>query len=273
MRRSTYALLFVCLAPVHPAVAFSHDAWARVLEAVVDEQGLVDYEALRDHRADLDSYLALLRAHGPESTPAAFPQRADALAYYLNAYNALVFDEVLALGPGATTVWGITGSGYGFFSLTKVELDGRSISLKALEDDLVRAQFQDPRIHAALNCASIGCPRLPREPFLPTTLDHQLDAAMREFVNSERGVRLDSESKTIELSKIFDWFADDFLGAERRAGNSEPTILDAIDRWRDEPLPRDWQVRYGEYDKRLNQRTPADAGHPPVAPGSPTPDA
>jgi hypothetical protein len=225
-----------------------------VLAAVVDEQGLVDYEALRANRADLDTYLATLRQQGPESNPNAFPTRDEALAYYLNAYNALVFDEVLALGPEATTVWGITGSGYGFFVRTKVELDGRSISLKALEDDLVRAQFQDPRIHAALNCASIGCPRLPREPFLPTTLDQQLGAAMREFATSDRGVRLDASTKTIELSKIFEWFAEDFLAAERTRGNPKPTILDAIDRWREQPLPRDWQVRYAEYDKRLNRR-------------------
>lgn len=247
-------LLATSFAPARAAEPFSHDAWGHVLAAVVDEQGMVDYEALRANRADLDAYLAQVRNHGPESTPATFPQRADALAYYLNAYNALVFDEVLALGPDATTVWGITGSGYGFFVRTKVELDGRSISLKALEDDLVRAQYEDPRIHAALNCASIGCPRLPREPFLPATLDHQLDAAMREFVASDRGVRLDPATKTIELSKIFEWFAEDFLSAERRAGNPKPTSLDAIDRWRVEPLPRDWQVRYGEYDKRLNRR-------------------
>lgn len=237
------------------APTFSHDDWAAVLARVVDDQGLVDYEGLRGNRADLDRYLAALRANGPTTTPATFPTRADALAYYLNAYNALVFDAVLDLGPEVTTVWGTTGSGYGFFSLRKVEFDGQKLSLKALEDDLVRAQFGDPRIHAALNCASIGCPRLPREPFLPATLDAQLEAAMREFVASPRGVRLDPAARAIELSKIFDWFASDFLDAEKARGASAPTIVDAINRWRAEPLPKDWEVRYGEYDKRLNGRS------------------
>lgn len=231
-----------------------HASWAVVLERFVDERGLVDYEALRANRGDLDRYLAALRSHGPKSTPAQFASRETQLAYYLNAYNALTFDAVLDLGPRATTVWGITGSGYGFFELRKVELDGQRISLKALEDDLVRARFGDPRIHAALNCASLGCPRLPREPFLAETLDTQLEAAMREFVATPVGAVVDEKQRVIELSKIFDWFAEDFLVAERARGTANPTILDALDRWRETPFPRDFRVTYPDYDKRLNRQ-------------------
>ncbi|MCK7489905.1 MAG: DUF547 domain-containing protein [Anaerotruncus sp.] len=156
----------------------------------VDEKGRVDYEALARDRAGLDAWLGRLVRQGPKSTPALFPQRNDKLAYYVNAYNALVFQGVLSRGPEKESVWkGGLVSGYSFFVAMKVRLDGETWSLKALEDDLIRKDFADPRIHAALNCASIGCPRLPREAFVPEKLDAQLDAAMREFVDDERNRR------------------------------------------------------------------------------------
>lgn len=137
--------------------------------------------------AGLDSWLARLARQGPKSEPSLFPERNDRLAYYVNAYNALVFQGVLSRGPEKESVWkGGLFSGYSFFVSMKVRLDGETWSLKALEDDLIRKGFADPRIHAALNCASIGCPRLPREAFVPEKLEAQLDAAMREFVNRYR---------------------------------------------------------------------------------------
>ncbi len=228
---SKLPVLLLALAPMLPATAEPfHARWTAVLSRFVDDRGQVDYAALAKDRGDLDAYLARLASEGPRSTPAAFPGRNERLAYYLNAYNALVFDGVLKRGPERESVWkGGLISGYSFFVRMKHRLDGVEVSLKALEDDTIRKEFADPRIHAALNCASRGCPRLPREAFSPSTLDAALDAAMTEFVSEERNVRIDPVSRTVFLSKIFDWFEKDFLDFETsRAPGTPPSSPTSI---------------------------------------------
>lgn len=246
------------LAAVSPVAAqtqrFSHAAWGEVLERFVDERGLVDYPSLAEDPNDLESYLAAIAAAGPANRPELFPDRDHELAYYINAYNALTFEGVLDKGPEIDSVWGITGTGVGFFALRKVELEGRSTTLKKLEDDIVRERYGDARIHAALNCASIGCPRLPREPFEGSRLDAQLDAEMREFVGEPRNVQVDRAAGTVTLSKIFDWFEEDFLADERELGVAEPTLIGYVNRYRpaDAQIPAELEVRFADYDKRLN---------------------
>ena len=234
--------------------AFSHDDWATVLRKVVDELGLVDYQALARDRVALDRYLEQIRTTSPANRPELFPTSDHQLAYYINAYNALVMGKVLEKGPDRKTVWGVTGSGYSFFVGRKVVLGGRRMSLRALEDDFIRSEFKDPRIHAAINCASISCPPLPREPFLAATLSTQLDAAMQGFVTEERNVRL--EGDTVLLSKIFEWFKDDFLAFEKEGGADDPSVLGYINRYlpAGRQLDLDAAVTTLEYDKGLNRQ-------------------
>ncbi len=240
---------------------FTHDDWDAVLGEFVDDRGLVDYAGLARDREALDRYLAAIAEAGPESTPGRFPTRDHELAYYINAYNALVFAGVLALGDDAGTVWGGLIDGYPFFVGTKYRIDGRKINLRNLENKIVRARYGDARIHAALNCASLGCPRLPDTAFRPASLDATLDAAMTEFVSDPRHVRVDHDAKVVHLSKIFDWFRDDFLDDEREAGNDAPNLIDYVNRFRgDTPaIPRDYDVEILKYDEGLN-RAPTRAG-------------
>ncbi len=153
-------------------------------------------------------------------------------------------------------MWSGLISGYTFFQRMKITLGGKKMSLKALEDKYVREGFKDPRVHAALNCASIGCPRLPREPFLAERLDEQLDAAMGEFATTPRHVKVDTASKTVKLSKIFDWFEGDFLDYLERQGQSKPSILDYINRYRPagDQIPTGYAVSYVPYDKAVNKQ-------------------
>lgn len=236
--------------------AWSDDDWATVLEGFVDDRGLVDYAGLAADRAALDRYVAAIEVTSPRSHPERFAAPGAALAYYLNAYNGLVFAGVLDKGPDIASVWGKSRSGLGFFVRRKVTVGGERISLKKYEDAWVREGFHDPRIHAALNCASIGCPRLPRVPFTADALDHELDAAVRELVDDPRHVRLDEATGTVHLSKIFDWFRGDFLDHERTKGTAEPTLVDYVNRYRssDAQLPRDATVRFLDYDKGLNRQ-------------------
>lgn len=229
--------------------------WAWTLERFVDEQGFVDYEGLAVERERLDRFVRAIAEVSPHSHPDRFVDRDAALGYYIDAYNALVFASVLDLGPDVESVWGKSGTGYGFFVRRKVVVGGRKLSLKKLEDDEIRHGFEDPRIHAALNCASAGCPRLPRVPFADRPLGPALDQAMREFVADPRHCAADDDARVATVSKIFDWFAKDFLSYERQQGNDDPRLLDYINRYRspDAQIPRDYKVRFAKYDKRLNR--------------------
>ncbi len=232
-----------------PAKAYSHEAWQAVLLEFVDPAGLVDYATLAKDREDLDRYLGRIAKISPESHPHLFPSRNQQLAYYLNAYNALVFEGVLSLGPDADTVWGWSGTGYGFFVKRDVVVGGRRTNLRALENKDVRERFADPRIHAALNCASLGCPRLPREAFDAETLDRQLDAAATELVSDPRHCRPDPAKGIVTLSKIFDWFRSDF---ESDGGG----LIDWINRYRGPgaQVAADLDVEFFLYDKGLNRQ-------------------
>ncbi len=259
LARSCLGLLIAASVTSTVAVpgTFSHDDWTTVLSRFVDENGLVDYEGLARDRATFDRYVKRVETIGPETDPQLFPDRDHELAYYINGYNALVFQGVLDLGPEQESVWkGGLVSGYGFFVGKKVTIGGRRTNLKKLEDKTIRAGFEDPRIHAALNCASLACPRLPQEAFDPARLDGQLDAAMREFVNDERHVQVDDAAGKVRLSKIFDWFRADFIDHEAREGNDDPTLIDYINRYRpvDAPIPASYKVEFNKYDKGINRQ-------------------
>ncbi len=249
--------LALTLAPhARGAGKLSHSDWTQVLAKYVDSAGRVNYAGLARDRATFDRYVATVEKVSPKSNPELFASREEALAYYLNAYNAMVFKGVLARLPGADTVWTPFGTGYSFFVGMTIKLGGTETNLKKLEDDVVRAEFQDPRVHAALNCASIGCPKLPQKAFEPATLEAELDAEMREFVSESRNCSVETTRRQVKLSKIFDWFADDFLSYERRHGNANPNILDYVNRYRaaGQQIPRDFAVSYLEYDKGLNKQ-------------------
>ena len=257
LRCTSILLLLVSLLGL-PAFAtdnagFSHDEWASVLDRFVDDEGFVDYDGLSKDRSALDRYVAAVGEAGPESRPDLFANDDDRLAYYINAYNALVFAGVLERGPERESVWkGGLISGYRFFVKRKWTVDGREMSLKFLEDELIREGFEDPRIHAALNCASVSCPRLPREPFLGVTLQSQLDAAIREFVGAQRN--LQAAGRSVRLSKIFDWFKADFVKFEKEHGGSD--LISYVNRYLppESQLSPDLEVSFFAYDKGINSQ-------------------
>ncbi len=236
--------------------AFNNDDWNAVLQQYVDERGFVDYQALNQNRAQLDRYVQAVKSQGPSSNPELFPTKNDQLAYYINAYNALVFEGVLNRGPEEKSVWRGLVSGLNFFIRMKIMIDGEQTNLKKLEDDIIRDGFKDPRIHAALNCASISCPRLPQVAFEADVLDQQLDEAIIEFVNDERNVRIDHKAKKVYLSKIFDWFEDDFIDYEKANGNPDPSLNSYINRYlsTDSQIPTDYKNDFVKYDKGINKQ-------------------
>ncbi|MEO6325838.1 MAG: DUF547 domain-containing protein [Thermoanaerobaculia bacterium] len=239
------------------ASKFSYDDWTKVLSKYVNDKGMVNYEGLAKDRAELDRFVKSIEKTSPKSNPELFPTKNDKLAYYLNAYNAQVFKGVLSRGPEKESVWnGGLISGYKFFAGMDILIGGEKTHLKTLEDKTIREDFKDPRVHAALNCASKGCPRLPQTAFDPEKLDAQLDAGMTEFVGEKRNVTVDDAAKTVSLSKILDWFSGDFLAYEKAHGDPGGNQLDYVNRYRGAlpKVPRDYKIKFYEYDKSVNKQ-------------------
>ncbi len=217
-------------------------AWARVLSRHVDERGRIDFAGIEKEPADLEAYVAHVAAVSPKSEPAAFSSPASALAYYLNAYNALAMYDVIHSGtpPELDTIK------VKFFYKNRLLMGGRRISLYKLENKIVRP-IGDPRVHFALNCMARGCPRLPREPFQAKELDEQLDSAAKLFFSDARNVELQPEKRVVRFSEILSFYTKDFLAK----GSS---LIAYANRYRSEKIPADWKVEFIPYDWKLNKQ-------------------
>jgi hypothetical protein len=179
-----------------------HSLYAGLLKQFVKD-GAVDYQGFKNEEATLDAYLRLL-----EQTSSQVLSRNEQLAFYLNAYNAWTIKLVLGGYPGVKSIKDLGGVLRSPWKKEICRIDGRVMSLDELEHKIIRPRFQDPRIHFAVNCASKSCPPLSVEPYLGNSLEQQLDAATRAFINDPQSNRLTGE--TLYVSKIFDWYQADF---------------------------------------------------------------
>jgi len=139
------------------------------------------------------------------------------------------------------------------FTEPRHTVDGKRVSLDDIEGELRK---MDPRVHAALNCASKGCPRLPRFAFDPEKLDEQLDAGMTGFVAEKRNVSIDDAARTVTFSKILDWFSGDFIAYEKAHGNPDGTQIGYVNRYRGAlpKIPNGYAMKFFEYDKSVNRQ-------------------
>ncbi len=197
-------------------------------------------------RTALQDYLEQLQA-----TRVSGLNRDEQMAYWINFYNALTVEVVLEHYP-VPSIRRINISP-GFFSrgpwdAPLVEVEGESLTLNDIEHRILRPIWQDPRIHYAVNCASIGCPNLQLRAFTADNLEDMLEKAARDFINHPRGV--DAEGRRLRLSSIFDWFSEDF-------GENDRDILEHISGYAKPPLAETLRnytgrISYG-YDWNLNE--------------------
>lgn len=243
-------------APAPPG-PFRYDDLEAVLVRHVAGDGRVDYPALVADRTPLDRFVDQIARVSPVSHPALFPARNDRLAYWINAYNALMLRKVVDAWP-VRSVKEIRPL-FGVFR-TESPVGGRPLSLKALEDEILRKEFDEPRIHFAVNCASISCPPLKRGVWHPATLDAELDQAARAFVGDDRNVRLDRSKGLVLVSSIFDWYEEDFLRSMDAKRIPHPRgVLDYIARYLPAEKVRTWPKDHRktatlDYDWGINAR-------------------
>lgn len=188
-------------AETEAAAGFDTAGWEALLDAYVTDDGGFRYAALRDNEADVARLAEAVEAVG-SATPDAWSRDAQ-LAFYLNAYNVLTVNAVLSHWPLESVM-----SVEGFFDAETHRVAGVDRTLNALENDVIRdrARFGEPRIHFAVNCASVGCPWLSGDAFTAANLEAQLAALSRSFVRRTTRLRGDA----LHVSQIFEWFAADF---------------------------------------------------------------
>ncbi len=205
-----------------PASAALNPAdWREVLENYVQE-GQVDYQGLKEHPQALHRYIAGLARHGPKTEPQNYRKSSEKLAYYLNAYNALVVFAVVENWP-LESVRDVKGrfepkKGFGFFYALRFKLDGDTINLYDLENQVIR-RLGDARIHAAINCASTACPVLQSFAYTAEELESQLDQVTQSFVNHPLHLQVDE--KGVVHSKIFSWYQKDFEKHAKKLGEGD----------------------------------------------------
>jgi len=218
--------------------------WEALLQRHVDDQGRVAYAAI--DRRDVETLYARIAGSSPANHPEQYPADSARKAYYLNAYNVLVWKGVL---DHLSDTYSVGQNKAQFFYLTKYLVGGEPLSLYSLENDIVRARFKDPRVHMALNCASGGCPRLNRTAYVPEHVEEQLDQDARRFVAEPRNVQYQADVGRVRLSAIFDWYQADF-------GGSHASVLAWINRYRDaaQQIPLSAKIEVVPYDWSLNRQ-------------------
>jgi len=189
----------------------AHRSWDALLKkhvVLIDEgrASRLRYAAMAQERAGLKAYLQSLS----KVDEAQFGRwtKEEQMAFLINAYNAYAVEKILTRYPSINSIWDF-GKIFGnpfkdeFFTLL-----GRKLSLDGIEHGILRKNYQEPRVHYAVNCASIGCPMLREEAYIGERLDRQLEEQARRFLSDRSRNRV--RGGRLEVSKIFDWFKEDF---------------------------------------------------------------
>ena len=178
---------------------FDHGGFVPVLALVDPTEQTVDYEALAGDQSALDAYLAELAAADLTTLG-----RDEQLALLINTYNACTL-KLIAENYPLGSIMDLEEP----FKQERCVVAGYTLSLDGIEHEVIRPRFKDPRIHFAVNCAAVGCPKLQPVPYDGETLDAQLAAAADEALSHPKHVRVNDG--TLEVTQLFEWYGEDFV--------------------------------------------------------------
>ena len=225
--------------PAWAAGPVDHSLWAGLLQDYVSA-GRVDYAGFKQDEARLDRYLAVL-----EQTDHQALEKKERFAFFVNAYNAWTVKFILTEWPDIESIKELGSIFSSPWKKEIVRLKDKTVSLDDVEHGLLRKEYRDPRVHFAVNCASKSCPPLASTPYTGKDLDERLDRAARDFLNDPQSTRLEGE--TLYLSKIFDWYKEDFgnqaaFVLQYAQGDFKTRLKAAQDKVKIEYLPYDWSL-------------------------------
>lgn len=219
----------------------NHQTWNDLLKKHVNEKGNVNYKGFVNDTALLNHYLNHLTQNKPTEKWSKNAQ----LAYWINVYNAFTVKLIVDHYPVASikdikkgipfisTVWDIKF----------IEFDDETIDLNKVEHGILRKQFEEPRIHFAINCASFSCPRLLNEAYTAEKLEDQLNFMTKDFLNDLKRNRITENE--VQLSKIFNWFKGDFI--------KNSTLIEFLNEYAPIKIAENANISYLDYSWQLNE--------------------
>lgn len=215
-------------------VNVDHSEWNSLLQKHVSKEGLVDYKGFMKDREKLDAYLSKLSEMKPTDKWSVQEQ----LAYYINIYNAYTVDLILKNYP-LKSIKDIDGA----WTKEVVQIGNVKISLGGIENSILR-KMNEPRIHFAINCASISCPKLMNEAYTAAKINEQLDKATKEFINSDKN---EITKNSVKLSSIFDWYKKDFIEDGKK-------VIDYINKYSEVKVVAGASISFKDYNWNLNEQ-------------------
>jgi len=184
------------------------DSEHRLFSLVLHEHvlnGRVDYAAIKKDKR-FEEYLSALRMAAPSSVK----DERERLAFWINVYNAFTIRLIIDHYP-VKSIRDITKEGTGPWDIVWIEIGGRKLSLNQVEHEIIRREFDEPRIHMALVCAAISCPPLRAQAYAGKKLDAQLEDNAKLFLQDSTKNRYDKATNTLYLSELFQWYGEDFV--------------------------------------------------------------
>jgi len=226
-------------APAGPS--FDQSAFDTLLHQRVDADGWVDYDGLKTDEAKLDEYLDAVAA-----APFDAMGRNDKLVLLINAYNAFTLKLIVEHLP-IESIMDIPASDR--WDAVRWNVGGHVWSLNQIEHEQIRPKFIEPRVHFALVCAAVGCPPLRNEAYIPSRLSQQLNEQSEYVHHQATWFQFDAQSNLLHLTKLYDWYGDDFAQVAGRAATFaarySPELQQALERGSSptvEWLPYDWKL-------------------------------
>lgn len=197
-------LILLCIVGMWSSMGLAqpdYTAWDAFLKKYVSASGEVDYKSIKANKKELD---AITKTFGNTSVLTSWSKN-DQLAFWINAYNAFTIDLMVKNYPLKSIQSLDSGKPW---DVKRITIGGKKYSLNNIENDIIRPQFKDARIHFAVNCAAKSCPPILNGAFFGKTLDAQLDTVTKKFINNTKYQTVTASKLT--LSKIFDWYVVDF---------------------------------------------------------------
>lgn len=208
-----------------------------LLRKHVDKDGNVDYVNFKKDESKLDFYITYLTKTSPKKNWSASKTK----AFWINVYNAYTLKLVLENYP-LKSIMNIKQKRKDAWNIPFVVAGGKSYTLNTVEHEILRKQFNDPRIHVGVNCASKSCPKLGNFAFTEDNVEVKLEDLMKTFINDTK--RNIISKKKVQLSKIFEWFQGDFT--------KNGSLIEYLNRYSTIKIDKKANVRFLEYDWSLN---------------------
>ncbi|MGY5351576.1 DUF547 domain-containing protein [Wenyingzhuangia sp. IMCC45533] len=212
--------------------------WNKLLMHYVDIDGSVDYFSFSKEEKELNNYLSYLNNTSPKKTWTANKTK----AFWINAYNAYTIKLILKYYP-VKSILDIQEEGKTAWEIPFAKVGGNIYTLNQIEHEILRKQYNDPRIHSAVNCASMSCPALINRAYTEDNIEELLNKGMKSFVNDP--VRNMLSTDEVYLSQIFNWFKGDFT--------QQTDLITFINQYSKIHINPNAVVKYKEYDWNLNK--------------------